>query len=106
MSESTKPFIVLKPQRILSERQSKMLKAQAENFEQETGCQVIVTEHGIDCEIHTDVGPLVAAIEKQTDAINALVASNMELVEAMADPGDEPEEDDRPGTFLDGTAAG
>ncbi|WP_165856744.1 hypothetical protein [Marinobacter sp. JSM 1782161] len=103
MSESGNPFIVLKPQRILSERHTKMLMDQAEKFEQETGCQVIVTEHGIDCEIHTDVGPLVAAIEKQTEAINALAASNMELVEAMAEVDHVDDEEREPATYMDGT---
>ncbi|MFL1404200.1 hypothetical protein ACJO2E_02500 [Marinobacter sp. M1N3S26] len=101
MSEPARPLIVLKPQQYLTQEMMCHLRAHAERLIDDLSYDVLVVEHGLDAQVHSDVAPLVKAIERQTQAIDALAESNMALVDAMT----QLDEDDGAGatTYLDDT---
>lgn len=46
---------------------------------------------------------LITALQQQTVAINNLAESNRLIIECMAGSEDEPDPDDEPRTYMDGT---
>lgn len=60
----------------------------------------LVTEQGLEAQMHWDLSPLVDAINAQSEAIMALVHQNAALIQALSG---EQEEEPGPATYMDGT---
>jgi len=76
-------LLVVKTPQNLSQEQVQMVGHHMEPVGLMLGAKVIVATDGMDVQWQQDLGPLVAAIAAQTEAITRLAQSNEALVEAM-----------------------
>lgn len=84
-NEQRPSLLVVKSPRALEIQEIQILKDAMEPVAQALGAKVVVADGGADVQLHQDLGPLVAAIAAQTDAITRLAMSNEALVAAMAE---------------------
>lgn len=95
-----KGILVIKTDQTLSFEHHERIRAMAEPLCDSLGLKCLVLDSGLTAGVHYDLTPLIAAIQAQTEAINALAASNCELIQAMAQAEDLPTESKR---YLDGS---
>jgi len=87
----------------LSHEQSARMIQILEPMAETLNLKAMLLDAGADAHIQTDNTALIAALGAQVEAINRLAASNEALVQAMAEAGDEGDEPQDQGTYLDGT---
>ena len=94
-------LLIVKPQVPLKREQREAVRAWAEEARGRIGMEVLVTEPGIDIDVHSDIAPLVEAMQAQTAAITELVAVNQELIATLLDDEDQ-DPDAQPSVDLSG----
>lgn len=101
--ESSKSLLVLSTQDHLNESQLRLLKEYGQTVADSMGMSFAVLPGGVKAAVHSDIRDLVEAMKAQAAAIAALAESNMLLIEAVAQDGEDSDPDAAPRTYMDGS---